>query len=216
MGCELSAHLALLRPELDMQITLMHSGSRLIGDPYSEDFSNEVLQALHALNITVRCNARPTVVYAKGTETDLWAEGMARGFLAGDLQVQEEGKEVCSAELVFFCTGAASQASSLRAFPLTSAGRVRVGPSFQVEGRPNAFAIGDCCDMEQMFWHAPKHALVAAHNIGVLCRAKASPPPLRRYRPDAAPPLGLRLSAHGPLVCSHDEAATDPLEHALR
>lgn len=137
--------------------------------------------------------------------------GTEQGFLVGDLLVQLD--EPCFVDLVFFCTGATPQTECLRGrpFPLTE-GRLRVDSSFQVEGLPNALAIGDCCAMEQMFWHAPKHALVAAHNIGALCRKKV----LKRYRPHTVPPLGLRLSAQGPLVCSHDEAVTDPLEHALR
>jgi len=135
---------------------------------------------------------------------------MKQGILVGDLLVDD----LCSADLVFFCTGATPQTECLRArsFPLTAEGRLRVDAFFQVEGLTNALAIGDCCAMEQMFWHAPKHALVAAHNIGALCRGKH----LKRYRPHAVPPLGLRLSAEGPLVCSHNEAETDPLEHALR
>jgi selenide,water dikinase len=100
--------------------------------------------------------------------------------------LQLETGETIPCDLPVWATGAAPS-PFLKGLPLPkdAGGFVRVGPTLQVEGRPELFAVGDCAALDHAPW-VPKAGVHAVREGPVLdanLRARLSGGRLRRHRP---------------------------------
>ena len=129
----------------------------------SNALRGRVARALARRNIRTLCNSPIGVVFERGI-------GL------------EDGSRLDSSGAVWVTGAAAHALAADSGLPVDARGFVRIGPTLEVEGLPELFAVGDCASLAGM-----KKAGVYAVRSGPLLdsnlRARLAGQPLQKYQP---------------------------------
>jgi selenide,water dikinase len=173
-GCELALCLdARLRARGDAaHITLLTASAELLPGA-SGALQRRLHAALERREIEVRREARVVAVEADAVEV---------------VAAQGDGSAVerLPADLTIWATGAAAHRLAIESpLPTNDEGFVRVGPTLQVEGFDDLFAVGDCAALVEDSW-VPRAGVYAVREGPYLdrnLRARLQGRALRAYRP---------------------------------
>ncbi|BGP57138.1 hypothetical protein JCM8202v2_004778 [Rhodotorula sphaerocarpa] len=162
------------------EVTIVHPQQRYIADEgWKDHFNSSIGHQLESLGVR-------TVFGAKVEESP-----KATGKIAdGPKEYRLTNGETVSADFVFLAVGNRPNTSILSDFDSAAVNPenklAKVESSFQVQGHPHMFAIGDIVDIDEskVYVNAKHHGGVAAQNILHLIRDGAAPTSsLKAYKP---------------------------------
>lgn len=174
VGCEIAGEIKSAHP--GKIVTVVHNGSKLLtsasggNGPLPAKLQDALMGKMEGLGIKVVLEAKGEV---SGAEVE---HGMATGQHVVKLS---NGTEIPSDFTVNAVSGKPNTGflrSGLLSSSLDEQGFIKVSNSFQVEGHPNIFALGDVAarkEAKMAFFAGKKHAPAVASNISAICAAKA-------------------------------------------
>ena len=169
-------------------VTLVHSGSNLIGSPFKFELGHTLLEKLRAKGVRVLLNER--------VDTNSLSRDSSRSSSFQPVNT-DKGTKI-ETELYFLCDGGHVNNSSVISHfhdVLDQQGHVRVNEYFQIDGYENIFAIGDLCDVKEpkMAYYSLNHAEYVADTILRLQQHNGAEKELKAYTPDRVPQMLISL-----------------------